>query len=142
MPKSYICFDFGTKRIGVALGNDLTETARELKPIKAKDGIPNWQEVESLINTWQPKALVVGLPLNMDGSESDMSLRAKKFANRLHGRFHLNVALQDERLSSFEAKGMVLNDSGAQNFGDYSVDGIAACLVLESWFASRKNNDV
>ncbi len=142
MPKSYICFDFGTKRIGVALGNALTNTARELNPIKAKDGIPNWQEVESLLSTWQPKGLVVGLPLNMDGSESEMSLRAKKFAKRLHGRFHLDVALQDERLSSFEAKGMVLRDSGVQNFGDYSVDGIAACLVLESWLASREQQDV
>lgn len=141
MASNFLCFDFGLKRIGVAIGNDLLRQARELAPIKAKDGIPNWQALENILSEWQPTAVVVGLPLNMDGSESELSTRARKFANRVHGRFHLPVHMHDERLSSYEAKGMVLRERGHVDFGDHSVDGLAACLVLESWFNNRNNND-
>jgi putative Holliday junction resolvase len=141
MASNFLCFDYGLKRIGVAIGNDLLRQARELQPVKAKDGIPNWQILEKILNEWQPKAVIVGLPLNMDGSESELSTRARKFANRIHGRFHLPVHMQDERLSSYEAKGIVLQERGHVDFGDHSVDGLAACLVLESWFNNRNDND-
>jgi len=137
MPNNYLCFDYGLKRIGAAIGNDLTNTARELKPLKATDGIPNWNDIEKLINEWQPKAVIIGLPLNMDGSESELSTRARKFGNRIHGRFHVSVETQDERLSSYEAKGIAMQEHGNLDFGDHSVDGLAACLILESWFSSR-----
>jgi putative Holliday junction resolvase len=141
MANNYLCFDFGLKRIGVAIGSDLIRKARQLSPMKAKDGIPNWQELEKLLREWQPKAVIVGLPLNMDGTESELSTRARKFGNRIHGRFHTVVHMHDERLSSYEAKGMVLEEKGHVDFGDHSVDGLAACLVLESWFESRNEND-
>ena len=77
-----LAFDYGTRRIGVAVGNELLRSARELTPLTARDGIPDWNVVSRLLNEWQPDLLVVGLPLNMDGSESDMSTRARKFGNR------------------------------------------------------------
>ncbi|HEY5717466.1 MAG TPA: Holliday junction resolvase RuvX, partial [Motiliproteus sp.] len=78
-----LAFDFGTTRIGVAVGQAITATASPLPWIKAKDGVPDWSQLERLVREWQPDALVVGLPLNMDGSLCEMSHRARKFANRL-----------------------------------------------------------
>jgi len=136
--ENYLCFDFGLKRFGVAVGSELLKTANELKPVAAKDGIPDWRVIEALIDEWQPKGFVVGLPLNMDGSQSDMSLRANKFGKRLKGRFNRPVAMMDERLSSFEAKSSVKARSNKfVDFGKCSVDGAAACLILESSFASQ-----
>lgn len=130
-----MAFDYGTQRIGLAVGQRLTGTAEELAPIKAKDGVPNWQQLESLIKEWQPDAFVVGLPLNMDGSESEMSRRASKFARRLEGRFGKPSFMQDERLSSYEAKGQVIAQGGSRDFGRHSVDGLAAVIILESFMA-------
>ena len=138
---TYLCFDFGVKRFGVAHGNTLLKSASELPPIKAKDGIPDWNIIECLVAEWKPVGFVVGLPLNMDGTESEMSLRAKKFGKRLKGRFNKPVEMMDERLSSFEAKQAVKEKSGRYvDFGDHSVDGAAACLILESWFAGLVDN--
>lgn len=126
-------FDFGTQRIGIATGQRLTSGTRALNPIKAKDGIPNWDNLQRVIDEWQPDAFIVGLPLNMDGSVSDMSRRAAKFARRLEGRYHRPAYTQDERLTSFEAKGMVIEQGGSRDFGSNSVDGLAAELILQSW---------
>jgi len=134
---SVMSFDFGTRRIGIAIGQRITDNASPLDPIKARDGIPDWQALERLVKEWQPDAFVTGLPLNMDGTPSEMSRRAAKFARRLEGRFHRPSYTHDERLTSYEAKGMVISESGQQNFGDYSVDGIAACLILESWMSEH-----
>ena len=134
-----LAFDFGTQRIGVAIGQSVTGTASPLPALKANDGIPNWDQLAALIAEWQPQQLLVGLPLNMDGSESEISVRAKKFANRLHGRFGLPVELWDERLSSFEARGEMLARARRSfkepNFKDGKVDSLSACLILEGWFA-------
>lgn len=130
-----LAFDFGTQRIGVAVGQRITGNARPLSPLKARDGVPNWDDIQRLVDEWQPDAFVVGLPLNMDGSDSDMSRRAKKFANRLEGRFHRPNFTHDERLTSYEAKGMVIAQGGNRDFGANSVDGLAAQLILESWMA-------
>jgi len=78
-----LAFDYGLKNIGVATGQSMTHSATELRAINAKDGIPNWQQVEALIKEWRPKKVIVGLPLNMDGSESEMCARARKFGRRL-----------------------------------------------------------
>lgn len=135
--QTFLCFDFGLKRFGVAVGNTLLQTGKELEPIKAKDGIPNWDIISRYIEEWQPNGFVVGLPLNMDGTENDMCLKAKKFGNRLKGRFNKPVEMMDERLSSYEAKGHVIEQQGIRDFGSHSVDGAAACLILESWFAQN-----
>lgn len=127
-------FDYGTKQIGVAVGQIVTGQARELCTLKAQNGTPNWQQVEQLIKEWQPDALVVGLPLNMDGSESEMCERASKFARRLNGRFNLPVHMQDERLTTFEAKGERFEQGQlSTSYKQNPVDALAAALLLESW---------
>lgn len=129
-------FDFGTSRIGVAVGQSLTGTAAPLEPVAARDGIPDWQIFDQLITEWQPTALVVGIPLNMDATISDMARRARKFANRLKERSKLPCYLMDERLTSDEAKRISVSRGGSHNFKQNSVDGIAAQLILEDWLAS------
>ncbi|MGB0732562.1 MAG: Holliday junction resolvase RuvX [Pontibacterium sp.] len=137
--RQVIAFDFGSKRIGVAYGQSLTNTTQALAPVKAQDGIPNWDALTTHIDTWQPDALVVGIPFNMDGSISEMAHRARKFANRLHERYKLPVFIIDERLSTAEAKEIHFAQGGGTNFKKESVDGIAAQLILESWFTSDRH---
>lgn len=127
-------FDFGTTRMGVAIGQSITGSATPLAPLKAKEGIPNWGEITKLVDEWLPDAFVVGLPLDMDGSENEMCQRARKFAKRLHGRFNRPYHMMDERLSSYEAKGQVIARGGNRNFKENSVDGLAAQMILETWF--------
>ena len=136
-------FDYGTRQIGVAIGQTLTGSANPLKELRARDGIPDWDQIGALLKEWQPDALIVGLPLNMDGSPSEMSARAEKFARRLHGRFQLPVHCVDERLSTFEAK-QTLRDSGRgapTSYRDNPVDSLAAALLLETWLAGQKENE-
>ena len=137
--KTIIGFDFGTKNIGVAVGQAITRTATALPQLKARDGIPDWNTVEALINEWQPDAVVVGIPLNMDGSESQMSLRARKFGKRLHGRFNLPFFEADERLSSFEAKDWADKLGHSKHYGSNPVDGMAAQIILEGWMNDENN---
>ncbi len=136
MTSTALAFDFGLRSIGVAYGQSLTGTAKPLTPLKAKDGIPNWDTIQQLLKEWRPNILVIGLPLNMDDSESELSRRARKFGNRLHGRFGIDITFMDERLSSFAAK----QDAKAQGHkGDYKkqpIDSFAAQMILEDWFRS------
>lgn len=129
-----LAFDFGTSRIGVATGQSITGTASPLNPISARDGIPDWDQLATLISEWQPNALVIGIPLNYDSTISDMAHRARKFANRLHERYKIPCFLMDERLSTAEAKEIHFAAGGSDNFKEESVDGLAAQLILESWF--------
>ncbi|MBZ5876467.1 MULTISPECIES: Holliday junction resolvase RuvX [Chromohalobacter] len=130
-----LAFDYGTRRIGVAVGNEMLGSATALAPLPARNGIPEWQQIGQLLNEWQPDLLVVGLPLNMDGTESDMSRRARKFGNRLHGRFGKPVEVFDERGSTRAAKRIARDAGHRGNYRDDGVDGIAAQLILESFFA-------
>lgn len=132
-----MAFDFGTRRIGVAVGQELLGSASQLEPLPARDGIPDWQRLGRLIQEWQPDLFVVGLPLNMDDSESRMSLRARRFGKRLHGRYGRPFVMFDERGSTREAK-RIAREAG--HGGDYrreSVDGIAAELILAGWFEAH-----
>lgn len=138
MIKTLLAFDYGTKNIGAATGQTITSSANSLAPLKAKDGIPDWTQIEKLIQEWKPDLVLVGLPLNMDDSESELSARARKFANRLHGRFGVQIEMIDERLTSFEAKGEVMSRGGSRDYKNNPVDSIAARLILESWF--ERNN--
>lgn len=143
-PTCILAFDYGTQHIGVAIGQSITGTASPLAAIAARDGVPNWDNVAAVIAEWKPDHLLVGLPLNMDGSASAISQRAEKFARRLHGRFGLPVLTWDERLSSYEARGEMLARgerdfrNGGRNGGrSGGVDSISARLILESWFAAH-----
>ncbi len=99
MSKTIMAFDYGTKSIGSAIGQEITGTASPLKAFKANDGIPNWDDIGKQIKEWQPDLIVVGLPADLYGNALEsITPRAKKFANRLHGRFGLPVELHDERL--------------------------------------------
>lgn len=132
--KTLLGFDFGTKSIGIAVGQQLTGTARPLTAIKAQDGIPDWSQIEKLLKEWQPDLVVVGLPLNMDGTEQPLTARARKFANRLHGRFGIAVELQDERLSTVEARADLFEHGGYKALSKGNVDSGSAVIILESWF--------
>ena len=129
-----LAFDFGLRTIGVAYGQSLTGTATPLSHLKARDGIPDWEQIEALIQEWRPSQLVVGLPLNMDGTESELSRLARKFARRLQGRFALAVDLMDERLSSVEAKQKAKAQGHKGDYQQHPIDSLAAQLILESWF--------
>lgn len=132
--RTVIAFDFGTKSIGAAIGQEVTGTARPLASFKAKDGNPDWQLIEKMLKDWLPDLVVVGLPLNMDGTEQPVTAQAKKFANRLHGRFGVQVKLHDERLSTVEAKSGLFDRGGYRALDKGSVDAASAVVILESWF--------
>lgn len=128
-----MAFDWGLKNIGVAVGTRALGTSQPCAVIKAKDGSPNWAEVEALIGTWNPALLVVGDPLNMDGSDAEITPRARRFARQLEGRFGLTVVLVDERLSSHAAKS---EQAALGHDGDYRkrpIDAEAANLILQTW---------
>ncbi|AOV98174.1 Holliday junction DNA helicase RuvA [Edwardsiella hoshinae] len=133
-PRTILAFDFGTRSIGCAIGQELTGSARPLQSFKANDGIPDWQQIEKVLREWQPDLVVVGLPLNMDGSEQALTQLARKFANRLHGRFGVQIALHDERLSTVEARAHLFAGGGYRALEKGRVDAASAALILESWF--------
>lgn len=137
MSEILIAFDFGTNSIGCAVGQNITGTAQSLGAFKAQDGIPKWEEIDKLLQEWKPDRLVVGLPLNMDGTEQPLTQRARKFANRLNGRFNLPVELQDERLTTVEARAEIFSRGGYKALKKGKVDSISACLILESWFENQ-----
>jgi putative holliday junction resolvase len=132
-----VAFDFGLHRIGVAVGNELLGSATALPALAARDGVPDWQSIAKLLLAWQPRCLLVGLPLNMDGSPSDMSARAERFARRLHGRYQLPCEMMDERLTSREARSQMALGRRANDSRETGVDSEAASLILEAWFAAR-----
>ncbi|CAH0524619.1 Holliday junction resolvase RuvX [Vibrio hippocampi] len=136
--RTIIAFDFGTKSIGSAIGQDITGTANPLKAFKAKDGIPNWDDIEATLKEWQPDLLVVGQPADLHGKELErITAAAKKFANRLHGRFGLPVELHDERLSTTQAREDLFSMGGYKALTKGNVDCQSAVVILESWFEAQ-----
>jgi putative Holliday junction resolvase len=119
MTKTILAFDFGEKRIGVALGNTITKTAEALKIIQEKNQDEKFKAIESLIEEWQPQKLVVGLPTHPDGAEHEMTQKAKRFGNQLHGRFQKEVVWVDERYTS-----VAVQDGN---------DALAAQLILQQY---------
>lgn len=130
-----IGFDFGTHSIGVAVGQSLTGTASPLPALKAKDGQPNWDLVAKLFAEWQPDIVVVGLPLNMDGTDQPLTDLACKFANRVHGRFGVQVVLQDERLTTVAAKEDLFSRGGYKQLQKGKIDSAAAQLIVEDYLS-------
>ena len=135
--RSLMGFDFGTRSIGIATGQEITGTASPLTSLKANDGIPDWSQLEKLLKEWQPDLLVVGLPLNMDGTEQEMTVRARKFGQRLHGRFGFQVEFKDERLTTTDAQARLFEHGGYKALGKSRVDAVSAQLILESWMESH-----
>ncbi|WP_340680034.1 Holliday junction resolvase RuvX [Paraglaciecola sp.] len=138
MPKmgqrTVLSFDFGTKSIGVAVGQEITGTASPLNALRALDGIPDWNVVATLFAEWAPHLVVVGLPLNMDGSHQDVTFAAKKFANRLNAKYRVRVETCDERFTTVDAKARLFELGGYKKLDKQKVDSVSACLIFESWY--------
>lgn len=128
-------FDFGMRKIGVAVGQLITKTANPLTILSATDGVPDWAQIKTLIASWNADALVVGIPLNMDGTEQPLTKSAKRFANKLKHQFQLPVFLADERLTTVEAKRELKKSKKNQRMDSY-----AAKIILESWLQEQVNN--
>jgi len=129
-----LAFDFGERRIGVAVGEHLIQSANPLTTIDDESNDVRFANIQALIQEWQPSLLVVGMPLSLDGTETEMTQLCKKFARRLNGRFNLPVALIDERYSSAEASQM-LNESGIRGRSQKEMlDQVAAQTILRSYF--------
>ena len=130
MPDIVLGFDFGVKRIGIATGNTLTGHAQPLEIIDAIDNATRFARIAALIDEWRPARLVVGEPRHPDGAEHDMTLRARRFANQLSGRFNLPVELVDERYSS----AVITAKRGER------IDAKAAAIILQQYFDDHANN--
>lgn len=134
--RTLLGFDYGLKRIGVAVGQELTGTASALLTVRANDGKPDWDTISKLIGQWQPDEVVVGLPLNMDGSFHELSYRAQRFGNQLRGRYNLPAHFMDERLSSLDAERELNGKSRKVKAAD--IDKVAAKIILESWLMAQQ----
>lgn len=129
----YLGFDFGYKRIGLAVGQRLTGSATPLPTLNAKLGVPDWELVAKIITQWKPQALIVGIPTCIDDSELYTTKAAQRFAKQLKKRFVLDVHLVDERLTTVEARAHLFEQGGYRKMKKTQVDGIAACIILEQW---------
>jgi putative Holliday junction resolvase len=140
-PKIVLAFDFGLRRIGVACGDTVSRSASALQAVPADSGNPRWEAVAALLRDWQPDLAVVGLPYNVDGSDSKQTLAARGFAAELTRRYALEVALVDERYSSLEAEARLKSarESGLRRrrVAKADVDAAAACVILERWFSEK-----
>ena len=133
-PQLILAFDFGTQKMGMAVGSSLIESATPLALFPMKDGIPNWDELLKIVKQHQPNLFLIGLPLNMDDSESELSTRSRKFARRLRHQTNIETLMVDERLTTREARDE-LDHYQAQGRGKkLSADSIAATLFIESWY--------
>ena len=140
-PRVVLAFDFGHRRIGVATGDTVSRSAAPLAAVPAAAGIPRWSVIDSLLREWDPALIVVGLPYNVDGSDSDMTGAARGFAAKLEQRYLKRVVLIDERYSSREAEGRLkaARESGLRRrrVVKSDVDAAAACVILERWFTEE-----
>ncbi|EKD54380.1 MAG: hypothetical protein ACD_60C00090G0029 [uncultured bacterium] len=131
-------FDFGMKRIGIAIGQTITKTARPLITIQASKGVPNWDKLTKLIHTWEPDAFIIGIPLNMDGTEQPITHMARSFGRELQKHYHLPIFEIDERLSTKDAKERLFEEGGYKALQDGQVDSVAAQLILQNWLNEQK----
>lgn len=132
--------DFGTRRIGVAVGQTLTRTAMGLAVVPVRANVVDWEALDKLVQQWKPGAFVVGMPFNMDGSDSDMTARARNFARQLNTRYDKPCHEVDERLSTRAARELSRGNAerAGKRYDDKTkVDALAAQLLLESWFESN-----
>lgn len=132
--RTLLAFDYGTERIGIAVGQEVTSTATPITTLNTIKGAPDWNKIGQLIEQWQPDVFIVGLPLNMDGTESDMCKKARRFGNQLNGRYNLEVIWVDERLSSAEAE-QIKSDHRIQR----QTDELAAQVILQTWLSENSN---
>ena len=131
-----IAFDYGEKKIGVAVGQTSTNTSSPLQIIFNKDNKTNWISISSLLNEWKPGLILVGKPLNMDGSESEIMKKVDKFYKQLKSIYDADIECVDERLTTFEAR-EILKDEKQDN-----VDAHAAKILIDNWFDINKEKNI
>ncbi|MGO9715895.1 MAG: Holliday junction resolvase RuvX [Steroidobacteraceae bacterium] len=140
-PRLILAFDYGQRRIGVACGDTVSRTAAPLGGVAASGAGAHWAVIDALMREWKPAVLVVGLPYNVDGSESAVAVAARGFAGELGRRYALSVQLVDERYSSLEAETRLkaARESGLRRrrVAKADIDAAAACIVLERWFTEK-----
>jgi len=129
-PMTILAFDYGTRRVGVAVGNTETRASQALKTISATNADTLFKELENLLKEWQPDQIIVGLPTHPDGTEHEMTTKAKRFGNQLHGRFNVPVSWVDERYTSAVLEG----DPKMQD----NLDAHSAALILEQYLAEHQ----
>ncbi|SPL71077.1 Holliday junction resolvase RuvX [Acinetobacter stercoris] len=129
-----MAFDFGTQKMGMAVGQALIESASPLALFPMKDGIPNWDNLHKIIKQYQPNLFLVGLPLNMDETESELSARARKFARRLRHQTNIETFMVDERLTTRDARNELEHYHTQGRGKNIAADSMAACLFIESWY--------
>jgi len=138
--KTVLGFDFGTYKIGIAVGQEVTGLANALTTLTTVQNKPDWNSISRIINDWQPNLLIVGLPLDKDGSEQEMTSRARRFGNQLSGRYNIKTVWIDERFSSLAAKSLIIEQIennpqlGKKNTKNVlAEDAIAAQIIVQSW---------
>lgn len=133
-------FDYGRKRIGVATGQELTATTQPLATVNVSHDQPDWDHISRLIQEWRPDILIVGLPMHMNGTEHEISDRARRFARQLEGRYQLPVEMVDERLTSLEAEDILAEQRRTGHIrrrtAKHTVDQVAAELILKTWLGT------
>ncbi|WP_423823600.1 Holliday junction resolvase RuvX [Salinisphaera sp. SPP-AMP-43] len=137
-------FDYGKRRVGIAVGSSITATAQPLIALEHHDGVPDWDALDKLVAEWRPGTLIVGLPLNADGATQKMTNRARNFAQELWGRYRLSTHTVDERYSTIEAgerlKEARASGSRGRRLAKGDVDAMAAQTILESWLLGHLNS--
>jgi len=131
--QTFLGFDFGEKRIGIAVGQQVTRSATALTTVHARNDKPDWDTIARLIEEWKPDALVVGIPYHMDGSEQEMTRRAQRFCRQLAGRFQLPVFEAEERLSSY-----IVEQDAADTGKAQEIDPLAARVILQDWLQNKE----
>ena len=134
-PRTIFAYDFGTSNIGLAIGQEVTKTAQTFFTLKAKNGIPFWNELDELVFEWSPSLFLVGNPLNMDGSRSDMQDLTDVFSKKINERYRINVEKVDERLTTKEALSRMNDEENISLNGDRH--SLSAQIILESWFQEK-----
>lgn len=133
--RTVLGFDFGQKRIGIAVGQEVTRTATALETVNSRNSQPDWDAISGLVKTWQPDLLVVGLALHADGSDSETTKLIRDFAVKLETRFQLPVEFMNERLSSRAAAEL----AGEKQNTDKGIDALAAMVILQDWLERQTN---
>ncbi|QCI23503.1 Holliday junction resolvase RuvX [Buchnera aphidicola] len=132
-----LAFDFGIKHIGVAVGQNITKTAQCLSSIKVKNEKINLHTFKTLFYTWKPYYIIIGFPLNMNGTRQNITTKSEMFAKKLFKHFNIPYYLYDERLTTIEAKTILFERYGFKSLIKTTIDSTSAVIILESWF---KNN--
>lgn len=140
LPSEYMimAFDFGTQKIGIAVGQTLIQSTNPLPLFPVKDGIPNWEQLLAIVEQWKPHLFLVGLPLNMDDSESELSLRARKFARRLRHHSNIYTLMVDERLTTRQAREKLKNFQQNGQAKRVKTDSMAACIFIQHWYENAE----